>query len=254
MSQLNGQHPAFEFVVDEPPGLQHPLATQLLQQDLQQWTFPRPRSVQNNVPSPTASVRSTRTASSQKRFERANFPQIDLSQSGGDLIDANTFELSPYVTSVHVPQDHYSNNAQGYHADAWNPYNMRSGDSSHNPSRLTPMNMRVKDCRSGPGSVGSYAPRSDSGYQTQSVLSNEPGLPAQDLPHGVTSQISQLQVGLRGRDEPDVAHMLSDQRSQVSSRNGNKIKSLLCEKCGEISKCKSDFKCAPQPLFKLMMC
>jgi hypothetical protein len=246
MSHSNGSIPHFHYNVQEVPN-QYNFDSQLPQlsnNSAQPWFSSNSRSVQHNVRSPSTSVMSTATAPVQ---HRSRFCHNDVSQLD-DPIDPNLPNMSGLLTPTsHALRNNYSPIARSFQDDSWNPLHLRNAGLVDACAPSHHANASFGAYRNGPGSVGSAAPVSDSGYQTQSVISNDqtrndkPGLPL-----GVTFHGGNLPGQLTANDAPGTVQVLSDQRSQLSSQSGHsriRSKQFKCPQCGDISKCKSDFKC-----------
>lgn len=247
MSQPNGTNPPFHYNVQEVPNhfSYESHVPQLDRHSAQPW-FTGSRSVQHNVRSPSTSVMSTATAPVPRRLR---FYQDDMPQLN-DPIDPNLqdLQLAGMLAPIsHVPRNNYSSIAHNFQDDPWNPLHMRNSstvDACISPNHA---NATFRSYRNGPGSIGSAAPVSDSGYHTQSVVSNDqtrgdkPGFSL-----GVGIHTGNLPSQIAASEVPATIQVLSDQRSHLSSqsgRNRTRSKEIKCQECGDILKCMSDFKC-----------
>jgi hypothetical protein len=244
MSQTNGRIPPFNFNVQQymfDSGAPRPNNN-----GPQQWLLAgqrsRPRSVQHNLPSPSTSVRSTVTAPARS-YDRSSFVQPNLA-SVNERIDPNLLGLEYSLPSPgQAARNNYNPIDRNYHEGPWDPYHLRNSDDE---SSVNQPSTNFKNYRHGPGSIGSAAPISDSGFWTQSVVSHEPGRLEQSyMSSSLSQQVDKLKVRSLTSEAPRMTRVPSDQRSQlslVSSRSGYRDKPLKCQICGDESKCKSDYK------------
>ena len=210
-----------------------------------------PRSVQHNMPSPSTSVRSAVTAPAQTFFDRSGFQQSNIA-SVESRIDPSLPGLDMHLApSGHVARTNY-NIERSYHEDSWNPLHLRNSSVGDGRMPHHQANASFKPFRTGPGSVGSAAPVSDSGFYSQSAVSNDASrLHQSRVPSCLTQQAPSMNVRSTPSEALDKVRVPSDQRSQIShisSRNGKQGNELECRECHEISKCKSDYKCVLLPL------
>ncbi|KAH8732852.1 hypothetical protein GQ44DRAFT_696544 [Phaeosphaeriaceae sp. PMI808] len=250
MSQSNRSYPPFNLTVQEPAQQQFAFASQDLQLNnhtSQQWPSPGSRSVQNNMPSPSTSVRSVVTAPTPRAYHRGNFHQATISPVSVDSrVDPSLLALDMLAPPGMSPRNNYNPIDPSYHNDSWNPYHLRNSNTNHDKTSLNHTNPNFKTFRTGPESVSSAAPISDSGFYSQSVMSHDAARPDQP---GVPSSFSQRVVNLNIQSLPSEASGMirvhSDQRSQISrasSRSGREDNQLKCQDCNEISKCNSDYR------------
>ncbi|KAF1837483.1 hypothetical protein BDW02DRAFT_491271 [Decorospora gaudefroyi] len=248
MSQPNRScQPSFQYTVDQD---QYPYDGQIPQLNLnpaQQWMpSPRPRSAQglrNQAPSPSGSIQTTRTAPNIRRSDGMSYLQMRRSpvhHGLGPIMPSNLSLLTPYYRG-------YDPIARQMQDQSWTPYNMRTSNNNEDRSlsRQSDMNYRR---HSGPGSdVDSQVLPSDEGYHsqmtTQSLLSNEPGRPSQDLSTDMLVGMGNMNVVETVPSEGTVmSRMPSDQRSQLSGRSGKSSKTTQCHVCGETSTCNSNYR------------
>jgi hypothetical protein len=249
MSHLsNNFHPNFSLVVQEPTQQFRCDATaqQTNNNIPQQWRQSKPRSVQLNVPSPTASVRSTVTAPVYHRsFDHSELQQSNVAavnnRPNNDLLGMEL--LTP---SGHAGRSSYSLLTTNYNEESWNPFNLRTSGLGDDTGPFSQSNVSLKSFRHGPESVASAAPISDSGFYSQSVISHD--VSHMDQPRmqwNLAQQVDPVNVRSITSEAPRMVHVHSDYRSQISrtsSRSGYEGDSLTCSICGDISKCNSDFK------------
>lgn len=198
-------------------------------------TASRSRSSHYSVPSPSASMISSGVNPLTNSFDSVSFSQPGFLSS--ELpVDPRLDELSFGSHSGRASPSTFTPNVE-----PWGPHNLRNSSMQH----LSP-HVAYNRFSNGPGSVGKHsAPRSDSGYQSQSAISNEYGVYNPDSQH-VMSQVNSQHRGSVALAEPSSQPQISsDQRSQVRSRNGPQDNDLKCSTCNETSKCKSDHKCVP---------
>jgi hypothetical protein len=251
MSRPNRSFPAFNYNIQEAPDqYQYDLGNQASRQSnqsSQQWLSSAPRSVQLNLPSPSTSVRSTATAAAQIPFDRSSFHQANVAPVQ-DPIDPRLHGMSNLLTpDTYGSRANYNPIARSFQDESWNTYHLRNGDVSDIRNPLSQSNVGYKTYPSGPGSAGSAVPRSDSGYHTQSGMSNDPSrVDVSSLPSSLTLQVGNIDIQSTSGEAPGMLRAHSDQRSQISSRSGrsgNQNNTLTCLQCSEVSKCMSDFKC-----------
>jgi hypothetical protein len=242
-------HPSFNYTVHEPPQLRYDGPAPQTSNNIQQQWRQRPRSVQNNVPSPVTSVGSAVTAPSyQQPFDRSDFlPNNILPVNNRHDIDLLGMDfLAP---SGHVVRGSYTPIARNYNDESWNPLNLRTSGVGNDTSPLSQSSASLKSYRHGPESICSPAPRSDSGFYSQSVVSHDASRMEQPtMQWNLPQQINNLNVRSTTSEAPALARVPSDRRSQfshASSHSGYQAESLTCPLCGEKSKCRSDHKCVP---------
>jgi hypothetical protein len=242
--------PSFNLTVQEaPPQFRYDAAAQQTGNTIQQqqWLQQRARSVQLNVPSPVPSVRSAVTSPSyQRSFDRSPFQEQNVS-SVNNKHDTDLLGMNLLGPSGHVERDSYSPMTRNYNEEAWNTFNLRTSGASDNSSPFNQSSASLKPFRHGPGSICSPAPRSDSGFYSQSIVSHDANRMEQPgMQWNPSPQLNNLNVLSIASDAPPMARVASEQRSQysrASSHSGYQGESLTCPKCGEKSKCKSDHKC-----------
>lgn len=198
--------------------------------------------------SPSASVRTVVTAPDPRLFNRSSFQQANRSP-----IDANIDPNLPNNNSLSMLAPPSNGSAPSYNPvtrnlqeQPWSAGNLRNS-ASGSRSPMSQSSAQYGQYRRGPGSdIESNIMPSDSGYFShppQSVFSNEPSRPCQELPSGITYDIGNLNVESIQNEAPVIARMHSDQISQHSSRSGRSGKSYQCQVCDHTLKCKSDLKC-----------
>jgi hypothetical protein len=247
MSQFNGNsRHNVDFVVQEPPEQFYGAPVIHPRSDASQsWMQPRPRSAQPNVRSPVPSIRSTGTAPGQQRsFDTSGFPQ------GNAVLLDNRPHHDLLGMDMLAPPGHdlqtFSPVPQNFNEESWNIFNLRT-KGAYNDRTSYNHNGTLRPFVHGPGSVGSAAPRSDSGYNSQSVVSHDAGRMDHSGSHfNLTQQIGDSHIHARTSEaEVPMIRVPSVQRSQVSrisSRSGDRGNPLECQVCGNTSKCNSDLK------------
>lgn len=258
MSQSNRTFPLdFNLVVQGPQQYtNNTLAQQRSYNAQQQWMQPRSRSVQLNVPSPVASVRSTATVPVQQRsFDGSGYFQSHTA-SLHDGPNTDLLGMDMLAPSGHVTRNSFSPITGNYNDVPWNAFNLRTSDTSDDQTSFIQGNGNLSSFRQGPGSVGSAAHVSDSGFFSQSAVSYDAGRIDQSGRVGsLSQQVSNLNVRATTSESATMRRTHSDQRSQIShtsSRSGRRDPSLRCAICGDISKCNSDFKCVPFPKIEVL--
>jgi hypothetical protein len=253
MSQPNRSFPPFSYNIQEAPNQQKFGHQESHQGDynLQQWFPPRPRSVQCKLPSPSTTVRSTATGPAQRPFDRSAFHQAHVLPLE-DPIDPGLHDMSSLLTpNAYVSRSSYNPIARSFDDESWNPYHLRNGSTGDVRTPTSPANASFKAYRSGPRSAGSAAPRSDSGYHTQSVMSSDLSRIEQSyLPSSLRLHIGNVNVQSTSSEAPRMMRVHSGQRPQINSRNGQtgtQDNDLRCAECNEVSKCRSDYKCVLRP-------
>lgn len=249
MAQTSRNFPLFNFSVEGPAEQLNftPQASHPSRNGSQPWMPRAPRSVQYNIPSPSTSVRSTVTAPAESFYDRSKYHQ-----SNAGPVESRIDPSLPGMEMHLVPpgQTNY-NIARSFHEDSWNPLHMRTSGNSHGGTPLHQSSTNYKSFGPGPGSVGSAAPVSDSGFYSQSAVSSDPSrLHQPRVPQGASRPIGSVDARSTRSDAPNMARVPSDQRSQisrVSSRSGKHVNELECQKCHETMKCKSDYKCVSAP-------
>jgi hypothetical protein len=251
MSQNNTSFPPDFNLIVQGPGQRFPYdnsAQQTRNNVPQQWTQPRPQSAQLNIPSPTASVRSSVTIPSQHRsFDSASFHHNDVA-TVHSRPNPELFGMNMLAPSGHVVRASYSPVTRNYSDESWNPFNLRTLGTSDDHTPFNQNNESLKPFRHGPSSIISAEPRSDSGFCEQSIGSHDAG-PMDPGNHcGIVQQVDNLNVHSITSEAPQMIRMHSDQRSQIShnsTHSGYLDRPLKCPICGEVSKCKSDYKYVP---------
>jgi hypothetical protein len=248
MSQSNGGYPPFSLNIHAPSqqSIFDPYVQQTINNIQQQWRPSRPRSVQPDMSSPSISVRSTRTAPVQIPVDRLAF----YSSNGAQMRDRNNASVHG-VDTLALPANGSRNawdtlDRHDYQKDSWNPLNLRSSNASDDRTSLSESTGGFKDYRTRPGSMGSAALPSDSGFYSMSVISHDPSrLEHTGISPNPTQKISNLHVQSTASEASRSRRMHPDQRSQISrrsSRSGIDTEPLKCLECNKVSKCKSDFK------------
>lgn len=239
-------HPRFDFNLQQPQPQYtfNPQALQVSHEVPQQWMQPGPRSVQHNMPSPATSVRSAVTSPLERSFDQSSFHQNNV-PSIDSRIDPSLLNdmLAP---TRHMPRMSYNAMERSYHEESWNPYHLRTSNVSDEKMQRIHNNANFGLFRTGPESICSAANVSDSGFYSQSVVSHDACRADQSgVPSPLDQQVENLNIHLVSNEAPGAVRIPSDQRSHISdlSRPGEKQgNQLKCQICGEISKCKSDFK------------
>jgi hypothetical protein len=254
MSQSNRNFPPdFNLVIQAPQQYAYNPLAQRSNNIQQQWMQSRSRSVQHNVPSPVASVRSTATVPVQRRsFDRAGyFPSNPASVNDGP--DSDLLGMDLLAPSGHVIRGSYSPITSNYNDVPWNAFNLRTSDTSDDQTSFIQGRGNLTSFRQGPGSVGSAAHASDSGFYSQSGGSRMDQA-SMNCP-SLSQQVDNLNVRAATSETATMRRTHSDQRSQIShtsSRSGKPDESLRCPTCGDVSKCNSDYKCVPCPVIKVL--
>lgn len=251
MSQANRSYPPnFNLIVQEPGDqfAYNAIVQQPANNNPQQWMQQRSRSVQHNMPSPVNSVVSEMTFPSRRSFDVSSFQQHAAASSNDrsqhDLLGLDTNMLAPSVPGA---RNRYSPVTRDFSEESWNPLNLRTSDGG---SDFHQNNGNMRPYRQGPGSVGNAAPRSDSGFYSQSVMSHDATYmdrsPVQCTP------VQQIGDPAATYPTPNASQQMlrvpSDQQSHgshTSSHSGNSDNPLKCRECGFVSKCRSDEKCVP---------
>jgi hypothetical protein len=247
MSHPNGGfQPSFNYTIDHD---QYPYNGQVPQLNIntarqtQQWPSQRPRSVQelrNQAPSPSGSIRTTRTAPNSRLSDPRGLHQNSRSPVHQGTERNVASDLS-YLTPDYRGYDPITRQIQ---EPSWSVYNPRSSNISgtRSPSGLSNANYR----RYGPGSdVDGQLLPSDEGYGSfitdQSILGNH------EISTNVSNAVGNMNTEPIAIGAPVRSQLPSDQRSHtshVSSRSGKSSKPIECPECREVSKCNSDFKYA----------
>lgn len=258
MSQSNRTFPPdFSLIVQGPQQYAYNDLAQQRSNNIQQsWMQPRSRSVQLNVPSPVASVRSTATVPVQQRsFDRSGFFQSNAA-SVHHGPESDLLGMGMLAPSGHVVRNSYSPIARNYNDESWNPFNLRTSDTSDDQTSFIQGSGNLTSFRQGPGSVGSAAHISDSGFYSQSAVSHEAGrMDRTGVNHSLSQQVGNLKVRASTSETATMRRTHSDQRSQIShasSRSGKPDQSLTCTACGDVSKCNSDYKCVPHSVIDVL--
>ncbi|KAF1842674.1 uncharacterized protein K460DRAFT_407069 [Cucurbitaria berberidis CBS 394.84] len=240
--------PPFSFVVEEPYSFDGQVP-QLSINTTQPWmSSSGPRSVQHQMPSPSASIRTVVTAPDPRSFNQSSFHQANRSPIGHNIDPNLPDNLSLLAPSGHVSRPSYSLIARHFQDQPWSAGNLRSSDTSGGRSPLNQPAVQYGSYRGvpSPGSdIDSNVLPSDSGYHSQppqSVFSNEPGQRSQDVPSSIPFPDCNLNIESTPSEAPAMRRMTSDQISQISGRSEKSGKSLLCYECDVVSKCNSDLK------------
>jgi hypothetical protein len=240
-STLNDQGPPTQFNYDPRASLQSSNGSQ-------QWGRVGPRSVQHsNISSPSPSVRSAMTAPVQSFYNHSSYAQPSIG-SVDHNIDPSLSSLGTRLAPPgHGTQTNYSLE-RSLHDEPWTALHLRNSTGGDGQMLLPLPNANYKDSRRGPGSVGSIAaPISDSGYHSQSVVSNDASRLRQSrVSQNVVQRPSSLQIQSRTNNAPAMVRVQSDQGSQtsrISSRSGRQANELQCQECKEVMKTRSELKC-----------
>jgi hypothetical protein len=237
---MNQGYPQFNFNVHGPA--EHNYVTRPSHQSRngpQQWA--PPRIVQHhNLPSPSASVRSAATTPVRNVRNHITYrlPSIE------DNIDPSLSAMGGHLAPPgHVSQANY-NIERSSHDEPWTPLHLitsATGDGRNSPHQA---HTSYKHFRQGPGSAGSVAaPVSDSGYNSQSVVSTDVSRLNQSYANQGAGQRGNIDGSVAA--PPGMIRVLPDQRSQhsrFSSRSGQQINELACPQCSAVMKCRSDYK------------
>jgi hypothetical protein len=241
MSQMNQGYPQFNFSLHGPAEQYNSVsrAEHQSRNGSQQWA--PPRSVQHhNLPSPAASVRSAATSPVRNVRNHTSYhlPRIE------DNIDPSLPAMGGHLAPPgHVSQANY-NIERSSHDEPWTPLHLITSATGDGRNSRHQASTTYKHFRRGPSSAGSVAaPVSDSGYNSQSVISTD----ASRLNQSYAIQGSGQRVNIDGSmtAPPGMVRVLSDQRSQhsrFSSRSGQQINELACPQCPMVMKCRSDYK------------
>lgn len=201
------------------------------------------RRGQNQIPSPSTSIRTSRTAPDPRPYSRSS------------IHEATRSPVDPFLAPAYVSRNNnYNPIARQLLDQPWSAGNLRSSSASGSRNSLSPSNVPYGSYRGhmGPGSdIESNLVPSDSGYHSQappSVFSNEAGRNSQDLHPGLTLQVGKMNVESLPSESPARERLHSDQISQRSSRSGLSAKQLPCPECHEVLKCKSEYKCVYVPI------
>lgn len=232
MAQPRQQAPEYRVSVQSPDSAYGP---QLLEPQHGPYhvTASRSRRSHYSVPSPNSSMISSNPVPLTRPFDSTSFSQPGYLPS--ELpVDPRLDELSFGSQSGRASPSFNPN------VEPWGPHNLRN-----NFVQLLSPHVAYNRYPNGPGSAGKHsAPRSDSGYQSQSAISNEYGVYNADSQQTVMSRVnSQHRNSVTLVQAPLQPPIPLDQRSQVSSRDEPHDKSLVCSICGNSCKCKSDYKC-----------
>lgn len=207
------------------------------------WMGSQTRSLQLRMPSPAASVRSAVTAPAQPFLDRPNAHhpnKTPMEHGTNSSLTGLDVHLAP---SGHAARAHF-NIERSFQDDSWSALHLRNSNAGDGRISIHDASMGFKSFHAGPGSVGSAAPVSDSGFFSQSAFSTDAGrINRPRLPSSLARSRSSMNVMSTQGDGSGLIHMHSDQKSQISSRNEKRASELQCQDCQEILKCKSDFKC-----------
>jgi hypothetical protein len=237
MSRPSGSIPQFHYNVQTYNGP----TTQERNNNLQPWPQSRPRSVQN-VRRPASSLRNHQAPFDSSNFHQSIVPPLN-DGTHPDLLGIGMPAPPRDLTRSFSPVPRSSNE------EYWNPLNLRASGVYNDQTTLDQRHGSLKPFVRGPGSVGSGAPRSDSGYNSQSVISHDDGRKDQlSMQCYFTQQPGNPMVRSTTSGSTPMIRLPSDQRShisQVSSRSENNGDPLKCPICGVTSKCNSDAKYEP---------
>lgn len=248
MSHFPRSHQNFSFVVQEPSD-QYSYGDPALRNanDVAQQWMQRPQSTQPRMRSPATSVRSTARAPVQQRpFDNPYFPTQGNATSSNNGPDHALLDIDMLAPPGHANQSFSPIHRHMSNDESWNSLNLRNEGVYSNRSSFGHGDGSLRPYGQGPGSVGSAAPRSDSGYNSQSVLSHDAGRMESQRPlFGLIQQIDDLSTHSTPAEATPMTRVASDQRSQVSrlsNRSSHRGNHLKCDTCGWVSKCNSDLK------------
>jgi len=249
MSHIHRSHQDFNFVVQGPSD-QYSYGAPALPNvnNVSQSWMQRPQSAQPRVRSPATSVRSTARAPVQQTpFDNSYFPTQGNTTSSNNGPDHDLLDIAMLAPPGHDNQSFSPVHRHLSNEESWNSLNLRNAGVYSNRSSF---DGNLRPYGQGPGSVGSAAPRSDSGYNSQSVGSHDAGrMEPQRTQFGLTQQIDDMSTHSTPADTIPMMRVPSDQRShtsRISSRSSNRGNHLKCETCGWVSKCNSDLKYVSQ--------
>ncbi|KAH5065275.1 hypothetical protein HBI26_200150 [Parastagonospora nodorum] len=249
MSHFNpSTHQDFNFVVQEPSD-QYSYGASALRNinGVSQPWMQRPRSAHHHMRSPATSVRSTATAPvHQRHFDNSNFPPQGNASPLNSRPDHDLLAFDMLGPPGHDNQSFSPMHRHTSNEESWNSLNLRNGGAYSNRTSFDHGDGSLRPYGQGPISVGSAAPRSDSGYNSQSVISHDTGRIELQCPQfGLIQQIDDLSTHSAPADATPMTRMPSDQKSRtsrISNRSINRGNPLKCDVCGCVSKCNSDLK------------
>jgi hypothetical protein len=237
MSRPNGSCPQFNYNVQTYNGP----TTQDNNNVLQAWPQSRPHSVQN-VRRPASSMRTHQPPFDSTSFHQNIAPPLNVG-THPDLLGIGMPAPPRNLARSFSPIPRSSNE------EYWNPLNLRASGVYNDQTTLDQRNASLKPFVRGPGSVGSGTPRSDSGYNSQSVISHDDGRKDQfSMQCDFTQQLGNPMVRSATSGSTPMIRLPSDQRShtsRLSNRSENNGDRLKCPICGVTSKCNSDAKYVP---------
>lgn len=201
------------------------------------------------MPSPSTSIRTSRTAPDPRPYSRSSIhqaPRSPVDITLGPPSPNSESLLGPGYVSRNNSYNSIARHLQDQH-QPWSAGNLRSSSASGNRNSLSPSSVQYGSYRHmGPGSdIESNLVPSDSGYHSQappSVFSNDAGRNSQELHPRQTLQVSNMNVDSLPGESPARERLHSDQISQRSSRSGLSAKQHPCPECHEVLKCKSEYK------------
>jgi hypothetical protein len=183
-----------------------------------------------------------RLGHNSSRFPRGNAVALD-NRSNHDL-----FGIDMLAPPGHAIRS-FSPIPQNFNQESWNIFNLRAKGVDNDRTAFDHSNGHFRYLGHGPGSIGSAAPRSDSGYNSQSVISHDAGRMEQIGSHcGLSQQVISSNARSITTEAPPMIRIPSDQRSHashISSRSETHGNPLECRVCGVVSKCNSDLKYVP---------
>jgi hypothetical protein len=214
----------------------------------EQWALHGSRSMGNH-PSPSPSVRTTMTAPNPRVSKHPDMNRMNNLHQ--DRLDPNLafpmLAVPPVgrprsAMDIPNPVDFMSRVVGGMHDEPWSSVRMRNSHVANARSSFSQSNIPYGAYREPPVSD---IDKSDSGYFThppQSVIS-EPRRVGQELPSEMAFQMGNISVTSAPSEPTEVFPAPSDQTSQYSGRSATQSKATYkCSKCGELSKCPSDYK------------
>lgn len=227
-----------------------------------QWTAQGPRSVGQPAPSPSLSMRTTRSAPNPRSSAHAagNFNSQPVNFQRDNRIDPNLSNLG-LLTVPNAPfhaqaMDNANPIARFYSEDMpWSSESRRNRNVSFERTAndgfaYSHSQPNMFSYREGPGSEAESltAPRTDSGYHTippQSLVGHDP---EPDTGFDVTRQVGNISVSESG--DMFGPRSMTDAASVISGRSATRShgREITCPECKEVSKCQSDHKCASPPV------
>ncbi|CAI6332104.1 unnamed protein product [Periconia digitata] len=217
-------------------------------QHQQQWSQQSESRPAGPAPSPSPSQQTPVSASSTNPLKPHGM-SMPASFHLKDHIEHNNSLLAVPQLGRTTPgsiDPSYSAVFGGIHDPPWSAVRLRNNSFPNGTSLFSHPDPNYTTYRDGPPSdLGSGAPRSDSGYQTQYApsVTIEPERPGQDISPQISIGMGNMTVASSISEPTEVIPMSSDQASQWSGRSGSVGKStFFCSVCKEVSKCPSDYK------------